>query len=119
MQWYYPFPKSFPNQIKAWKRQPERVDLLAGGHRVKFKGLILYPETFKMRHYLFLSISHAVRKYIDRKHDAAVPQKRLRSQLTGLSPEKIELPSQEELHHYTSDDELALSNPWTRHVFTR
>jgi len=118
MRWYYPFQRRFPSRVNAWKRQPEKVELApSGGHRVKFEDLLVYPESFKMRHYLFLSIEHAVRKYGKRKFDAALAEKRLRARLTGLTPEKVELPSQKDLHYYTSDDELSLSNPWRQHVF--
>ena len=51
-----PVPASFPDRLNAWKRQAQPVDLApSGGHRVDFPGLRMYPESFRMRHYLFLS----------------------------------------------------------------
>ena len=117
MRWYYPFLRSFPQQLKAWKRQPERVELArSGGHRVRFPGLRMYPKSFKMRHYLFLSVPHAVRKYVGRSYDPAEVQKGWHGWRARLIAEKIELPSQKELRLYISDDELDPSNPRTRHV---
>jgi glycosyltransferase involved in cell wall biosynthesis len=122
MKWYYPFQRSFPewrpHRRNAWKRQPEKVDLAGrAGHRVRFPGLRMYPEFFKMRHYIILSVPHALRKYLVRKQDPAALQRGWASLREGLTPEKIRLPSQKELRHYTSDDELDPSNPETRHLW--
>ncbi len=118
MRWYYPFLRSFPQRRNAWKRQPEKVDLVrSGGHRVRFPGLHMYPESFKMRHYLFLSVPHAIRKWVNRKYDTAEVEKGQHRLRASLTPEKIQLPSQKELRHYTSDGELDSSNPLTRHLW--
>jgi glycosyltransferase involved in cell wall biosynthesis len=117
MRWYYPFLPAFPHRLNAWKRQPQRVELAwSGGHKVRFPGLRMYPESFKMRHYLFLDVAHAIRKYAGRSYDAAEVQKGWHGWRPRLVPEKIELPSRKELRLYTSDDELDPSHPRTRHV---
>ena len=117
MRWYYPFLRWFPHRLNAWKRQPERVDLASsGGHRVQFPRLRMYPESFKMRHYLFLSVPHAIRKYVGRSYDTTEVQKGWHGWRARLIAEKIELPSQKELRLYTSDDKLDSFNPRTRHV---
>ncbi len=122
MRWYYPFQRSFPewhpHRRNAWKRQPEKVDLASrAGHRVRYPGLRMYPEFFKMRHYIFLSVPHALSKYMNRKQDPAALKKGWASLRAGLTPEKIKLPSQKELRPYTSDDELDPSNPRTQHLW--
>ena len=122
MRWYYPYQRSFPqwrpHRRNAWKRQAEKVDLAGrGGHRVRFPGLRLYPEFFKMRHYLFLSVPHALRKWVDRNYDETEVEKGWHGWRAGLTPEKFRLPSQKELRHFTSDDELDPSNPETRHIW--
>ncbi|MEK6320357.1 MAG: glycosyltransferase [Acidobacteriota bacterium] len=112
MRWYYPFLPGFPHRLNAWKRQAQRVNLVqSAGHKVRFSGLRMYPESFYMRHYLFLSLQHAVRKYGNRRHDPA-------SVLTGwhgwrarFTPDIVKLPMQAELRTYTSDDELDPSAP--------
>lgn len=118
MRWYYPYMQVFPSQVKAWKKQPARVNLArVGGHRVLFPGALIYPESFKMRHYPFLSVSHFVEKYLDRTYDSAELERGWHGGWrTSLAEEKIELPSEEALYTYTSDGELDFSNPRTRHV---
>jgi glycosyltransferase involved in cell wall biosynthesis len=116
MRWYYPYLRNFPAQIKAWKRQPERVDLGRGGHRVRFDDLRLYPQPFKMRHYQFLSVPHLISKYVAMQYDAAALKRGAHGWRTRLGKQRIELPSQVELNVYTSDDDLDLSNPRTRHM---
>ncbi len=113
---YYPFPKNFPNRVNAWKKQPERVDLGTGGHRVQFEDLRLYPESFKMRHYLFLSVPHLLLKYVGKQYDVAELQRGQHGWRARLVEEKIKLPLQAALHTYTSDDQLDLSRPRMRHV---
>ncbi len=118
MRWYYPFLPTFPHRLNAWKRQPEGVDLVSsGGHKVRFPGLRMYPESFKMRHYLFLSMAHAHGKYLNRTRTPEMLQRGWARMRSKLGPEKIRLPSQEELRHYTSDDALDPSNPWTKHAW--
>jgi glycosyltransferase involved in cell wall biosynthesis len=117
MRWYYPFLPRFPHRLNAWKRQPERVNLAqSGGHRIRFPGLQMYPESFKMRHYLFLSVPHAIAKYVERNYDPAEVQKGWHGWRATLLGEKIELPLKEELRFYTSDGELDPSNPRKRHI---
>ncbi|MGH9381139.1 MAG: glycosyltransferase family 2 protein, partial [Thermoanaerobaculia bacterium] len=116
MRWYYPFQPTFPHQLKAWKRQTERVDLTSSaGHLVGFPGLRMYPQSFPMRHYLFLSQAHAMSKYVQRAYDAeelARGWHRLRSR---LRPEHIVLQEESELRRYVSDDLLDPSDPLVRH----
>ena len=118
MHWYYPFLRRFPQRLNAWKRQPRKVDLAhSGGHRVQFPGLRMYPESFKMRHYIFLSLPHALSKYLNRKQPPEALQRGWARMRASLTSEKIRLPSQEEMRYYTSDDELDPSNPLTQHLW--
>lgn len=117
MRWYYLFLPTFPHRLNAWKRQPEGVNLVqSGGHKVRFPRLRMYPKSFKMRHYPFLSVPHFISKYVDKSYDPAEVQRGWHSWRARLVAEKIELPSQGELCTYTSDDELDPSDPRTRHV---
>jgi hypothetical protein len=118
MRWYYPFARRFPRNIKAWKKQPEPIELeKSGGHRPSIPDLMLYPEPFKMRHYQFLSLEQAREKYLQNKKfdrskvTTAYWRGWLVEERMGLS-----LPSESELNTYTSDEELSLSNPRIRHV---
>jgi glycosyltransferase involved in cell wall biosynthesis len=117
MRWYYPFltsPALF--QVKAWKRQPGPVEFAwSAGHQVRFEGLRIFPQGFRMRHYFYLSVPHAIRKYVEKRYDPAeveVGWHRLRAR---VRPETIKLPAEAELRPYLSDDELDPSNPRVQH----
>jgi hypothetical protein len=116
MRRYYPFLPTFPNRLNAWKRQEQPVDLrTSGGHRVEFPGLRMYPQSFPMRHYLFLSVEHAVRKYVERVYDPAEIEEGWHRRRAALRAEDITLPSEDELRPYVSDDLLDPTDPWTQH----
>ena len=120
MRWYYPIQPSFPHHLKAWKKQAGRVELAqSGGHVVHFPGLRMFPKSFVMRHYLFLSADHALRKYVQRNYDPkelAQGWHRVRSR---LRPEQIVLQDEDELRYFVSDDCLDPSNPLKQHpLFT-
>jgi hypothetical protein len=118
MRWYYPFLPVYPNAVRAWKRQAGPVDLAStGGHRLRFPGLRLFPDSFSMRHYLYLSVQHAVTKYVDRVYDPEEVTAGWHRVRARLRPEMFRLPSQDELRTYVSDDQLDASNPRVRHYF--
>lgn len=120
MRWYYPFLPWHPSRLNAWKRQPNRVDLASsGGHAVHFPGLRMYPESFRMRHYLFLSAAHALEKWGRRVFDREEVASGWHAWRAKLGSSSITLPSQSELYEYISDDELNPSNPRTRHILDR
>ena len=116
MRRYYPFLARPQDQVKAWKRQGERIDLASsGGHRVQFPGLRMYPESFSMRHYLFLSAEHAVRKYCLRGWDPEEVADGWHVLRAALRPEDVTLLPEAQLRRYGSDEDLDPSEPWTRH----
>jgi glycosyltransferase involved in cell wall biosynthesis len=116
MRWYYPFLPVYPHRLNAWKRQPDAIDLVSNaGHRVQFPGLKMYPQSFILRHYLFLSISHAIRKYSDRRHEPEAVARGWHGWRDGFAPAMIRLPSVAELRTYRSDSQLDSSNPRTEH----
>lgn len=116
MRRYYPYLPRSPNQLKAWKRQGSRVDLVSsGGHLVDFPGLRMCPEPFPMRHYLFLSVEHAVRKYVERQYDPAEVDGGLHRARSALRAEAIALQPENELRPYVSDELLDATEPLTRH----
>jgi len=116
MRWYYPYLPRLPDRLNAWKRQDARVDLVSsGGHVVDFPGLRTYPVPFLMRHYLFLSIEHAIRKYVERVYDPAEVEAGLHRRRAALRAEDISLQSEVELRTYVSDDLLDTSEPLSYH----
>jgi Glycosyl transferase family 2 len=117
MRWYYPFLPSFPNRLDAWKKQATAVELAwSAGHQVRFPGLRMYPESFRMRHYLFLSKAHAIRKYVQRTYNPVTLARGWDKWRSRLTAEMIALPSQDAMRRYTTDAELDASNPRKTHL---
>src|SRR6185436_13289194 len=117
MRWYYPFLPTFPHGLKAWKRQPYPVELAgSAGHRVYFPGLRMYPESFPMRHYQFLSMNHALTKYTNRKYLPSELQAGWHRWRAAIQPEQFfQLPPKADLREYRTDLELDASNPRQSH----
>lgn len=120
MRFYYPFEKRPLWQLKAWKRQSVRVDLASSaGHTVSFPGLAMAPHKFPMRHYLFLSREHAIRKYVRRHYDPGEVARGWSGWRPFLQPEMIRLPSEAELRTYRGDARLDPSDAWTEHYLEK
>jgi hypothetical protein len=116
MRWYYPFSPRFAHHVKAWKRQPQPVRLAdSGGHRVYFPGLTLYPESFPMKHYQFLSADQAIRKYVRRVYDPQAVAVGWHGGRATLTPSDIVLPGRTDLREYIDDDHLDPTDPWQSH----
>ncbi len=117
MRWYYPFAPFQPHRLTAWKRQPGPVDLVGkAGHRVAFEGLRMCPQSFPMRHYLYLSVPHAIRKYAQRRHAPTALAAGWHEWREQLDPARILLPSQAQLRRYLGDDALDASEPHAHHL---
>lgn len=65
---YQPIMPGMPNRVNAWKSPVSQRPQLAwsGGHYVGFDGMRVYQEYLPMKHYIFLSVPHAVEKYAGR-----------------------------------------------------
>jgi glycosyltransferase involved in cell wall biosynthesis len=84
MKHYYYFAPNYPNRLNCWKPAKARIGLkeqvrslvLRGerrtrsdlrthaGHQVVFAGRAMFPNSFPMRHYVFLSEEHIDRKWV-------------------------------------------------------
>lgn len=116
MRSYYPFSASPLNQVKAWKRQDAPVRFSAsGGHRLEFPNLRIWPEDFVMKHYMFVSVEHAVRKYVERTYDPRELTEGWHRQRAALRRETIRLPRAAQLRRFVNDATLDASNPLARH----
>jgi hypothetical protein len=93
----------------------------SGGHLVRFEHEVrLYPEPFRMKHYLFLSEAHAARKYPGRRYLAdEVERLGWHGWRSHLRPEHIRLPGSDSLRTTATDDDLDSSDPWTQHWLDR
>lgn len=113
MRWYHPFLPFHPHRRNVWKRQKVRVDLAwAAGHCVQFPGIRVSPQSMRMKHYLFLSSSHALGKYGQRNHDRKAVEGGWHGWRADLRLETIDLPSETELLLFTCDAFLDASGPW-------
>ena len=117
MHWYYLHQPDHTTFMRAWKKQVGPIGLVAsGGHQLQFPGLRLHPQLFSMRHYLFLSIDHAIRKYVQRQFSPAEVARGWHGWRVRLKSEAIQLPSQTELTWYAGDGQFDTSRPRTQHI---
>lgn len=113
MRTYYPFLPKFPHRLNAWKAAAE-VEL-GDGHRVKFPGLRMYPQSFRMKHYLFLSVDHAVEKYVRQRYDQAAVDSGWHGWRASIDAGEIRLPSLADVRVSRTDDDLDPSAPRVKH----
>ncbi|HMJ73587.1 MAG TPA: glycosyltransferase [Solirubrobacterales bacterium] len=114
---YYPFCPFFPHGLRAWKASaaPEPEIASSGGHKVQFPGLRMYPESFFMKHYLFLGVPHAVEKYVQREYDAREVRTGWHGWRARVKESDFILPSRSELRFTHTDEDLDTSEPRSRH----
>jgi glycosyltransferase involved in cell wall biosynthesis len=105
LTYYTAQPSKGPHQLKAWKAGP-KVRLRSGGHKVDFPGVRVYPQQFKMKHYLVLSLPHAIEKYVERRYDPDEVESGWHGWRARLASTDIRLPSESELLTTQSDDDL-------------
>jgi glycosyltransferase involved in cell wall biosynthesis len=114
---YYPLLPEFPHRLNAWKAGRE-VDLASkGGHRVRFRGLRMYPQSLLMKHYLVLGREHALEKFVEREFDAREAARGWFGWRAELTAEEIRFPSEAELRVTRSDMDLDSSSPSKYHYF--
>lgn len=140
MHWYYPFGPRHPHRINAWKKQPRRwmgmkafareliknhrfgppsINLHAsGGHLVDFPGIRPYPIDFKLKHYIVLSLDHAIQKYVKKSFDPKEISGMHGWRATATEYDFL-LPSQSQMQLFTSDDELDANNPFSEHLIVQ
>src|SRR4029077_4183776 len=102
-------------QVNAWKANPEVELAASGGHRASFPGLRMHPRSFPMKHYLFLSVPHAIEKYVERRYDPGEVESGWHGWGAHPTAGDIRLPSQSELRVNHSEDDLDPSEPRKTH----
>jgi GT2 family glycosyltransferase len=143
MRRYYPFLPRAPWHVSAWRKQTARVDIASsGGHQTTFPGMRLCPLTFPMKHYQFLSVAQANKKYSrrDAKAESNEGNNGWRGlfrtegfslssanesgaftsggQLVAVTPRRtqtFQLPSENELREFDCDERLDAARPRTAH----
>jgi glycosyltransferase involved in cell wall biosynthesis len=138
MRWYYPFAQRHPHRLNAWKKQnrrwpgmkaflrelvrnhrlPPSVNLRdSGGHVIQFPGIKPYPVDFKLKHYIVLSLDHAIQKYVKKSYDPT--ETGAHGWRATVKEHEFLLPSQSQMRLYTSDDELDPTNPLKEHLLVQ
>jgi hypothetical protein len=114
---YYPFCPEFPHRLNAWKAGAAKDPDLAGsgGHQVHFAGLRMYEHAFPMKHYLFLSLPHAIEKYVHRRYDLDEVNSGWHGWRARVTQSDLRLPGESELRIARSDDDLDPSEPRRSH----
>ncbi len=137
MRWYYPFAPRYPHRLNLWKKQqrrqpglratlrelrnnrrltPPSINLAAsGGHVVSFPGIRPYPIDFKLKHYLVLSLQHAIQKYVHKDFDANEVAD-LHGWRATATAQDFRLPYSSQMRAYLSDDALDSSDPLRDHL---
>ena len=139
MKWYYPYAQRHPHRLNAWKKQPRSwpgakalmreivrnkrlppsVNLHnSGGHIVSFPGIRPYQVDFKLKHYIVLSLDHAIQKYVKKVFDTNETAGAHGWRATAQEHDFL-LPSQSQMRLYTSDDELDPSNQLKEHLLVK
>ena len=138
MRWYYPFAQRHPHRLNAWKKQnrhwpgakaflrelvrnhrlPPSVNLRdSGGHVIRFPGINPYPVDFKLKHYIVLSLDHAIQKYVKKSYDPT--ETGAHGWRATVKEHEFLLPFQSQMRLYTSDDELDPTNPLKEHLLVQ
>jgi glycosyltransferase involved in cell wall biosynthesis len=115
---YYAFSPHFPHQLKAWKATADVELAWSGGHKVRFPGLKMHPQSFPMKHYLFLSVPHAIEKYVERCYNKEEVDAGWHGWRSSLSPDDIQLPRRTDLRIARTDTNLDPSEPRTQHCLS-
>jgi glycosyltransferase involved in cell wall biosynthesis len=115
MRSYYPFAPAATHQLKAWRRNDAVALAWSGGHQVRFPDLKRYPQSFPMKHYLFLSVPHAIEKYVERRYNPEEVEAGWHGWRASLTAADIHLPREAELRSTLSDDDLDPSRPRKKH----
>jgi len=118
MTQYYFFEPNIIRHIKAWKKN-NFINLVdSGGHKIKFRGIKIFPVNFILRHYIILSLKYAAKKYCIRNYfKKNVIERGWHGQRATIKADNIILPPQEILKVYKNDRVWDKSDPWRKHYF--
>ena len=89
---YYFFSPEKKRLMRAWKTGHVFNNISTGGHKLSGIDLNLAAETFILRHYITLSLEHAVKKYENRKFSDADLKKGWHGNRLQLDAKRLTLP---------------------------
>ena len=119
MRHYYYFLPQAHHRLNAWKNTGQLIDLHTHwGHRVEFEGRRIAPVPFILRHYMALSRAHALGKYGGRIHSAPdIEHRGWKDARVNFQPDKLHLPTLEQLKTLDGTGTWDTSDPWPAHRF--
>jgi len=99
MHQYYHF-APFANRLnRAWQRSANLDSVRSRGHKLTGENINFAPRDHSLRHYLALSQSHVLRKYLNRVFDASELEAGAHINRVGLTREMLELPASSPFLH--------------------
>ncbi|MBN3960044.1 sulfotransferase [Nostoc sp. NMS8] len=119
MHYYYFYEPDKLYRLNAWKNLNIPINLTnAGGHRVAFEGQRIFPVSFILRHYVVLSRTHALQKYLGRVHSMKETIERGWHRVSSsFTSEHLNFPSRERLKLVSADNSWDKSEPWLYQEF--
>jgi len=119
MRYYYFYQPDTLYRLNAWKNLNIPINLSnAGGHRVAFEGQRIFPVSFILRHYVVLSRTHALQKYLGRVHSMKETVERGWHRVSSsFTSEHLNFPSRERLKLISDDNTWDKSEPWLHQEF--
>lgn len=91
MTTYYVFAPEHPHRMLAWRRDLDVDNVEGAGHILTGPGIRLCQTDFILRHYIALSLDHAIRKLVSRRYDPAELARGWNSNRINIAPERLAL----------------------------
>lgn len=102
--------------MRAW-RANSGLSQVEGGHRLSEAGRVLHGQNLVLRHYPFLDLAHAQRKYSQRRFAQRGIERGWHLQRRHVVPSDMEFPGTERLKTWIPGQPLDTSDPWARHYW--
>jgi len=115
---YYFFENKPLRLMRAWKKSKD-IQLSDGGHKLTSKNSLVFPgKNFNLRHYIVLSMDHAIQKYSQRTFSPEDLEKGWHSKRLKM-PKEPSLPDENFLNRLPSSNskEFTTANPWKIHFW--
>ena len=118
MRSYYFFQSSYPQLMRAWKRDAGLVST-TGGHLVEGSSVRLHSVDFILRHYIVLSLVQARSKYLSRKFADAELARGWHRNRSIITADNLKLPSPEKLQQVSRPGakDFSKANPMRTHFW--
>jgi len=115
---YYFFQPRYPFLLRAWKNRAGLENRDHAGHLLSGEAR-WYPRDFPLRHYIFLSETHARRKYLTRQFDEAEVGLGWHRDKLRATSETLWFPGDERMHFLPrwSSKHFDAGTPFTEHYW--